>query len=523
MKKHSSYRILSLLLAFCIAAGAVWYGALALLKGRSQVTLSHQEGDPAALQGITLTGALSDPAFCYEFTLENGKLRNRFSPHSYPPPSPRNRSGWNLFALPAADAQVTPAAEAPGQVDTPSSYKLWQRSTDRIRLYLEYTQYSLSGQKETHAVVDTGVELLDSENGYTLFAQTKNDELLSNWDVDVGRIPALTPVLPHIPHSDSFSLAEDAPYLYWNLPWGGARIYRVDEMVPSGVTVKEAKLKEYSQDPATMLEHLETDSSEGSMEQVLEFTPEEASAILGVYPAGEEHMAVVLLRSAEIPAFVPDGQGGLKDAPGPEQSEITVQIYDTDCHLTDSARLLDLPNITSDSVASCISSGPSDTGFDDLNLLVDFSSEPGTISRQTAVSLRVESGRITAQHSITQPLKPIEPSGTPELLRIQMDETGTRTALLWLSLPEKFPVESTFLMQAMREDGTRSQGRRVYLDVMENSTLLYRGELNSSWAEDWTPINSYMGRQYHRELVFPMQGFTTQHIDYYSDTAVYWE
>lgn len=517
MKKRKSYRILCLLLAFCVASSAVWYGAIALLNHRSGTTLTDVQGDASALEGITLQGTFSDPAFSYQFHLKDGKLKNQFAPHSYVTTRDQYSSHCYELAVPASGAHVTePTIQSEDKTDT-QHIKTWVRKADRIRIYLVCERYDTEGREQTEVMVDTGIELEDTENGFTFSATTVDDQLLNNWYCSIDAIPAFFIRNPVRHLSTTFTLG-DTLYLYWNIPWGGAKIYRIDEMVPANYSLEKSQLESYSRDPATMLEHLTPEGPMGSMTPILEFTPSEASNILDIYPIGQEHMAVIIQRNADEPCFIPDGQGGLADTPGPDHNELAVQIYDSNYQLVDQASLAELPEGLIGEARILAFDQPG-TGFDELSFLVEFFTEQGDSipATQTAVNLRLESGQLTVSQCIQQPLQP-SPNGQPaELLATQLDETGTKTALLWRSLPAPLIPGTAFGMPALNADGSRREASHLYLDVMQDGQLLYRGELNNDWVEDWTPGSPYTARQSHRQLILPLLGSSNQYVECYND------
>lgn len=478
-------RMLSLMLAFCLGVGVLWYGCIAGLQKGSRVRLETVKGDPAALEGIPLSGTMEDQLFRYRFTLRDGLIQNEFEPKEYESLSntdpDNNICEATVIAVPSKDAeardlQLTAADE---------NSQIWELYTDRVKLMLVVSKDTGVSEPEELAMVDTGIEINAGEKSRFVFQNYVGSRLdawhLVGWLEDGNKDGFIQNFydMPFLEYGYCVQIREKL-YAAINLPSGGAQIYQVTDMAEYDRMWEDG----VSKDPDRPIEEQLLEQAElgfpeiGKAERICEYPSQQVTDVIGMYQLGDS-IAVLTYKDGVWQGWHLDEQNQMVSNEPSGQSVVELMVYDQVGNLREKQTLMQFPGKETCQVAAypVLSKDKKELC---LKLQVQkWETNAHTDLAERAFVLRMEPDGVNVLQSDAYALKPegrwiAEKNGAAQLILAAADPSGERMALLW----QPFPADWT-------EPNPGPSGNDLYLQVIEKSgEVLYLGELKCGWEDD---------------------------------------
>lgn len=448
------YKLTSLLLAFCFAGCALWYGVIALRRNKSAPTLKTLEGDISALQDITLTGYSSDATFAHHFQIQDGFLSAKaVSPHkigSFFPP--HNSVSWKLV----------PETENPQQ----------------MMLYASVCYSQLSGFSEKQDVLarfSTGLTISDFD------ILSRSPTYFSGLDAQSALACELVP-------DGAVQEIDGNIYLAINLPWGGAKIYRVSDPIHD----TNWRALEESEDDFLHKEY-------GSGECVLSYEGNEISFVNAILPLGD-HIIVFTQTDAGEPCYHREENGDLQPLEPSDKNLLTAFVYDKDFQLQQTLPILEMPAGMLYNIEFALADQPNPQK-DNLNLLMKVNNRNGKVAYGDPDG-KVWQGALVLHLDEDDTIRALPPVLYPGSLHAQQDTDFpvTDSEICYVYTVQTDPSATRMAtVRTLSED----DNRHAVLEVHQDNQLLYRGLLDNRKSEDLYHDYS-MGTV--REFVWPMDG-----------------
>ena len=478
-------RMLSLMLAFCLGVGVLWYGCIAGLQKGSCVRLETVKGDPAALEGIPLSGTMEDQLFRYRFTLQNGLIQNEFEPKEYESLSnidpDNNICEATVIAVPSKDAEVRDLQLTAADENSQS----WELYTNRVKLMLAVSTIAENSEQEELAMVDTGIEINAGEKARFVFQNYVGSRLdawrLVGWLKDGNKDEFIQDFydMPFPEYGYCVQIGEKL-YAAINLPGGGAQIYQVTDRAEYDLMWEDGVPKDPDRPiEEQLLEQAELGFPEiGKAELICEYPSQQVTGIIGMYQL-EDSIAVLTYKDGVWQGWHLDEQNQIAANESSGQSAAELLVYDQAGNLQEKQTLMQFSGKEACQVAAYPVSSEDKKELC-LKLQVQkWETNTHTDLAEKAFVLRMEPDGVNVLQSDAYALKPegrwiAEKNGAAQLILAAEDPSGERMALLW----QPFPADWT-------EPNPGPSGRDLYLQVIaKNGVVLYLGELKCGWEDD---------------------------------------
>lgn len=523
--KHN--RTLCWMLAFCVGTTVLWHGLGAALRSQSGVTLKNLEGDPAALQGITLTGSFEDCTMKYELAVQDGSIKNEFHAFDYQK-YPKKLQGYTTLQMrPSQNGNFQQPQMCDKQED---EYERWEMIGDRVRLVVECVAWE-DNYDSYQAMIDTGIDIHIKEGGCKFQNMIVNGAKSGGWQGDVEAYQWAP---------ESWNLFEQNNtcyrtchkiggkiYTMVNFPWGGGAIYQLDQMEMHTREDNASEAKELYTVKNQREQALRLDFNmepTGRVYKIMEFTPQEATRILNIMPLADE-LLVITQTQKDSDSMQPDENGELQPVQGPEYSSVEGWLCDESGQRIQRLKLLQLQDDQDACVivSRCLQPQDEDT----LTILVDIDSATSQLV-QAAIGVRFQNGRVEIVNRVVVPSNALanklgmtfDGNEIRKLEAAQLSSNGSKMAVVTRT--------------PLRHDAVASQitGGDLYLEVWQNGQRQYLGQLEGGWKQDIMPelVNhgTDINRRYGWELAFPTDSYKwnrsrVQYLDYVVDEKEEWE
>lgn len=432
------YKLLSGVLAVCLAGAAVWYGGIALLQRGSRVTLQTEKGDASKLQDIELTASLRDDAFCRLLSIEDGVLHDRFAWNTSNPmdrvlhPTVPVELHW--LPVPGAEGESVERTEEDGSVEE-------TLVTSRVQLMVEYW----NGETEEYIRIDPDLEIQAEQPRFMFSRNGQRGRYLTKW----------------IPINCDQKCGEAA---YWNgsrylavqLPWGGVQLYRVTQ---NGEHADSHWLEasDFPQDMELTVSSCMEDHTTptGKAEKIAEYSSDDITWLIGLVPM-QNGLVMLTQTSTQLSAQQPNENGVMQPLQTPEKSRIEALVFDQNDSLVKRLILLELDEAAAAPKAEYLRCGQPQTGQDDLCVIFRIRD-----AMEGAAVLRLE----PTDARLVDAVQYMTNEDSRKIATVQTDAAGEKMAFVW-------------------QQRTASLDDQIYLEVRQKGESVYMGRFVSDTKQD---------------------------------------
>ncbi len=455
MKRNKT---ISLALAFCLGMGVLWYGGVGILKNTRKIKLEDEEGDrAAALSGITFEGFSEEQAFRYNFRLRNGKMKSSFDVCEYEFVEESDESYMYSIYVPDPQAELT--------LEKQEEEGVWSIGADRMRILAD-----IAGKGKKAVRFDSGLTVQGMPGEYQFQGYSWDGQVN---DIYMGRTDPFDWMCFNQGIQSAIAEVNGQTVAALNLPWGGTRLYQVEEWTEESLDRQPAQLDEA--DLANQIHGWAQKETEpiGSVKLLKEWPSTEATRVIAIYPM-EDKMVLISQTDASRPCYQLDEEGWVVKAERPAESWVNAILCDAQGNVIQTVSLMRLSDMYSYLThALRMSRQDGEVSF----VLEAVDNKQQKTHLQKGVVLRMEEGEIKAILSPTF-------AGTPEgealglaqrpehprlIANVKADLSGERLAVIWQDYVK------------VNQEYTKLEGGDLKLQVFEKDEPIYTGTLKCGW------------------------------------------
>lgn len=444
-KRLAPYRMLAALAALILAGAVLWYGVLFALAGHSGMALKDLAGERAALDGVTVEGAVRDNSFEINFTVTGAGVQNRFEPR-YALEMDAGSGGYyeSVMIQPAPGADTS----EPQQATHESGEPYYTITTDELAYYI--CVWGAAGRDL--AMFDSGLRCTAPEGGrFFLYGHSLSMDGSGPrvWYLDAPRQDASEADQEAYARTQEFSWhswrTRAGQQEFFAITAGGeTQVFRIDgwgssmEIGTNTADEAGAEFVDYSRPIGAV-----------SLAAAL------PGELMGAAPAGADNAVLLLRRQGALIAAALDETGTVTDETPFLQPQTGQEFYEA--HFCSPAK-----------------TSHADVG---LVLFTNDDDEPDgpPWMGSWAAALRIEDGRFTK----TQTLCLAEAGGIAQFLGAGLSEDGERL----VTVQQRLPSAAEQPPAGLWKDGQYLAGE-VSLAVWQDGRQLYEGILAGDWRED---------------------------------------